>query len=126
MLFIRFPHPRLLALSLGLSTLATGAAFAEMPDWVLKGDTAAGKAVVNDRAKGNCVACHAMVGADSPGAIGPVLIAMQTRYPSKQALAKQIWDATVKNPEAVMPPFGKHEILTQKEFVDVVEYIWSL
>jgi sulfur-oxidizing protein SoxX len=32
----------------------------------------------------------------------------------------------VKNPEAVMPPFGKHGILTNQEFVDVVEYVWSL
>ncbi len=127
MLFIRSSRPRLLALSLGLSTLAASAVFAGMPpDLNLQGDAAAGKLVANDRAKGNCVACHAMAGADGPGAIGPVLIAMQTRYPSKQALAKQIWDATVANPEAVMPPFGKYEILTQKEFVDVVEYIWSL
>lgn len=120
-------RPRLLALSLGLSTLTSGAAFAELPaDLELAGDAAAGKLVANDRAKGNCVACHAMPGANGPGAIGPVLIAMQTRYPSKTALATQIWNATAKNPEVVMPPFGKHEILTRKEFVDVVEYIWSL
>jgi sulfur-oxidizing protein SoxX len=65
-------------------------------------------------------------GGESPGAIGPALVAMQTRYPNKEALAVQIWDPTVKNPEAVMPPFGKHEILTEQEFADVVEYIWSL
>ncbi|EXJ16602.1 sulfur oxidation c-type cytochrome SoxX [Imhoffiella purpurea] len=122
----RSPRRALLALPLGLAALTTSAAFAEMPDWKLDGDATAGKVVANDRAKGNCVACHVMAGSDSPGAIGPVLIAMQTRFPSKQALANQIWDATVANPEAVMPPFGKHEILTHKEFVDVVEYIWSL
>jgi sulfur-oxidizing protein SoxX len=126
MLFFSSSRPRLLALSLGFATLAVGTAFANMPDLELAGNAAAGKKIVNDRAKGNCVACHVMPGAEGPGAIGPVLIAMQTRYPSKQALAMQIWDATVKNPEAVMPPFGRHEILTQKEFVDVVEYIWSL
>jgi sulfur-oxidizing protein SoxX len=65
-------------------------------------------------------------GGDSPGAIGPALIAIETRYPSKEAVARQIWDPTVKNPEVVMPPFGKHGILTNQEFVDVVEYIWSL
>jgi sulfur-oxidizing protein SoxX len=26
----------------------------------------------------------------------------------------------------VMPPFGKHGILSDQEFVDVVEYVWSL
>lgn len=117
---------RLLALSLGLSTLAAGVAHAEMPGLELDGDAAAGKEIANDRAKGNCVACHIMADAESPGAIGPALIAMQTRFPSKEELASQIWDATAKNPEAVMPPFGKHEILTQKEFADVVEYIWTL
>ena len=70
MSFIRSSHPRLLALSLGLSTLAAGAAFAEMPDLKLDGDVAAGKLVANDRAKGNCVACHAMPDANGPGAIG--------------------------------------------------------
>jgi sulfur-oxidizing protein SoxX len=106
--------------------LTVVAAAADMPQLELNGDPAAGKAVAEDRGKGNCLACHMIVGAESPGAIGPALIAMQTRYPSKEALAKQIWDATVKAPEAAMPPFGKHEILTNQEFVDVVEYIWSL
>jgi sulfur-oxidizing protein SoxX len=105
---------------------AAGSAFAEMPQMDLNGDVEAGKDVAMTRAKGNCVACHLMPGADSPGAIGPALIAMQTRYPSKADLAEQIWDPTVKNPEVVMPPFGKHGILSNKEFVDVVEYIWSL
>ena len=120
-------RPRLLAMTLGFATLASGGvALAEMPDIKLEGDAAAGQKVANDRAKGNCVACHVMAGSDSPGAIGPILIAMQTRFPSKMALAQQIWDPTVRNAEVVMPPFGKHEILSQKEFVDVVEFIWSL
>jgi L-cysteine S-thiosulfotransferase len=115
-----------IALGLGLSTLAVVAAAADMPQLDLNGDAAAGKAIAEDRGKGNCLACHMIVGAESPGAIGPALIAMQTRYPTKEALARQIWDATVKAPEAAMPPFGKHEILSTKEFVDVVEYVWTL
>ncbi|MBK1719353.1 sulfur oxidation c-type cytochrome SoxX [Thiocystis violacea] len=118
---------RLAALALGLSAMVPGPILAAIPDdMALDGDAAVGKLVANDRAKGNCVACHAMAGSEGPGSIGPVLIAMQTRFPSKKELANQIWDATVKNPEAVMPPFGKHQILSQKEFVDVVEFIWSL
>jgi sulfur-oxidizing protein SoxX len=109
-----------------LLALAAAGAQAEMPDLNLDGDVEAGKAVAMDRARGNCVACHLMPGADSPGAIGPALIAMQTRYKSKHDVAVQIWDPTVKNPDVVMPPFGKHGILSDKEFVDVVEYIWSL
>lgn len=108
-----------------LSTLAASA-WAEMPSYDLNGDAEAGKEVAYDRGKGNCLACHLIPGGESPGAIGPALVAMQTRYPSKQDLAKQIWDATIKTPDVVMPPFGKHGILTDEEFVNVVEFIWSL
>jgi sulfur-oxidizing protein SoxX len=114
------------ALALGLSALALIAAAAEMPELEFNGNAETGKAIAADRGKGNCLACHLIVGAESPGAIGPALIAMQTRYPSKEALARQIWDATVKAPEAAMPPFGRHEILSNQELVDVVEYVWSL
>jgi len=109
-------------LALGAFALAPGLA----PAGEAKGDAEAGKAIAMDRAKGNCIACHVLPGGESPGAIGPALVAMQARYPSKEALAKQIYDPTVKNPDVVMPPFGKHEILTEKEFNDVVEYIWSI
>ncbi len=113
-------------LALGALALTAAGAWAEMPKMQLNGDADAGKKIAMDRAKGNCIACHMIPGGESPGAIGPALVAMQTRYPSKDVLAAQIWDATVKNPEAVMPPFGRNEILTNEEFVNVVEYIWSL
>lgn len=106
--------------------LAGQAALAEMPAMELNGNIDAGKDVAMTRAKGNCIACHFIPGGDSPGAIGPALVAIQTRYTSKEEVARQIWDPTVKNPDVVMPPFGKHGILTNQEFVDVVEYIWSL
>ncbi|MGE5155174.1 MAG: sulfur oxidation c-type cytochrome SoxX [Bdellovibrio bacteriovorus] len=116
-----------LALALGALAIATTVGAADAPKIDLTGGNAeAGKAIAMDRAKGNCIACHLIPGGESPGAIGPALVAMQTRYPSKEALAIQIWDATVKAPEAAMPPFGRHEILSKQEFADVVEYIWSL
>lgn len=99
---------------------------AALPGLAAEGDPAAGKAVAFDRTKGNCLACHLIPGGESPGAIGPALVAMKSRYPSKEALAAQIYDPTVRTPDVVMPPFGKHEILTTKEFNDVVEFIWSL
>jgi len=111
------------ALALGL---LAAPAIADMPALALDGSVDAGKEVAMTRAKGNCIACHLMPGGESPGAIGPALIAIQTRYSSKTDLAEQIWDPTVKNPDVVMPPFGKHGILSDQEFVDVVEYVWSL
>jgi len=109
-----------------LVTLAPHFARAEMPQMELNGNAEAGREVALDRSKGNCIACHLIVGGESPGAIGPALIAIAPRFHTKEAVAKQIWDATVRNPEAVMPPFGKHEILTEQQFKDVVEFVWSL
>jgi sulfur-oxidizing protein SoxX len=120
------PRRGVLALALCAVTVSTAATAADMPKLELNGSVEGGKTIAMDRSKGNCIACHMIPGGESPGAIGPALVAMQTRYPNKEALAVQIWDPTVKNPEAVMPPFGKHEILTEQEFADVVEYIWSL
>lgn len=85
-----------------------------------------GKALAFDRTKGNCLACHAIQGGDSPGTIGPPLINMRQRFPDKQVLWEQIWDATQRNPSSIMPPFGPNYILGEDEFYKVVEFIWSL
>jgi sulfur-oxidizing protein SoxX len=119
------PHVRVTAAALALGLLAAPA-IADMPALKLEGSIESGKEIAMTRSKGNCIACHVMPGGESPGAIGPALVAIQTRYPSKADLAQQIWDPTVKNPDVVMPPFGKHGILSDQEFVDVVEYVWSL
>ena len=105
------------ALALAPGLAAAGAA---------EGDAEAGMKVANDRKTGNCVACHVMPDAESPGAIGPPLIQMQARYPDMEKLRAQIWDATEANPESSMPPFGKHGILTEEQFNDVLAYIWSI
>jgi len=119
--------PQLRGAAAALSISLLGApAVADMPNIDLNGNLDAGKEVALTRSKGNCIACHLIPGGDSPGAIGPALVAIQTRYSSKADLAQQIWDPTVKNPDVVMPPFGKHGVLNNQEFVDVVEYIWSL
>ena len=105
------------ALALAPGLAAAGAA---------EGDAEAGQKVANDRKTGNCVACHVMPDAESPGAIGPPLIQMQARYPDIEKLRAQIWDATDANPGSSMPPFGKHGILTEEQFNDVLAYIWSI
>lgn len=85
-----------------------------------------GKALAFDRKKGNCLACHSIAGGVSPGNIAPALIAMKSRFPDKAELRAQIWDATVKNPESAMPPFGKHGALSEKEVDLITEYVWTL
>lgn len=88
-----------------------------------------GKDIAFDRSKGNCLACHAMpgvAGAESPGTIGPPLVAMKARFPDRAKLRAQIWDATAMNPRSSMPPFGKHKVLTEQEVDKVTDFIHGL
>ena len=66
---------------------------------------AEGKAIAFDRKKGNCLACHTIEDGELPGNQGPPLVAMKQRFPDKSVVRDQIWDATVKNPQSMMPPF---------------------
>lgn len=85
-----------------------------------------GKNIAFDRKKGNCLACHKIAGGSLPGNIGPALVAMKARYPDKKQLRDKIWDPTQTSPNTIMPPFGKHKILTDDELDKVVEFIYSL
>lgn len=85
-----------------------------------------GKALAFDRKKGNCLACHHIDGGTAAGTIGPPLIAMSVRFPDKEKLRAQIWDATIANPESPMPPFGSHHILSDTEVDLIVDFVWSL
>ena len=76
--------------------------------------------------RGNCIACHKIEGGESPGNIGPALENMDNRFPNKADLRAQIWDASKRNPSTVMPPFGRHEILTEKEIDLIVDYLYAL
>lgn len=85
-----------------------------------------GKAVAFDRKKGNCLACHAIEGGNLPGNIGPPLVAMKARFPDKAKLRAQIWDSTKMNPNSIMPPFGRQQILSESEIDKIVEFIYTL
>ena len=85
-----------------------------------------GRKIALDRRKGNCMACHVIAGATLPGNIGPPLVAMKARFPDKAKLRTQIRDASKLNPRSLMPPFGRHEILTEDEIDKVVEFVHSL
>jgi sulfur-oxidizing protein SoxX len=67
-----------------------------------------------------------MQGGSLEGNIGPELVNMKQRYPDKAKLRAQIWDATVNNPNTIMPPFGKHKIVSEKEIDAIVEFIYTL
>ena len=85
-----------------------------------------GKTLVMEKRKGNCLACHVIAGGIQPGTIGPALVAMKVRFPEADRLYEHIWDATIRNPDSRMPPFGRHGILSRKEIDLIIKYLYTL
>jgi L-cysteine S-thiosulfotransferase len=118
-----------------LNTSRTGATYLALMLLVLSyaqadgGKELSGRELAFSTAKGNCLACHQVPGdsdAVTSANIGPPLIGMKDRYADRARLRAQIWDATAFNPATVMPPFGKHKILTESEIDRILDYIASL
>ena len=85
-----------------------------------------GRVIAWDRNAGNCLSCHWMPESELPGNIGPPLIQMQFRFQDRASLRRQIWDPTEANPDTVMPPYGKHGILTDHQIEQVIDYLYSI
>lgn len=84
-----------------------------------------GGCIVIERTKGNCMGCHQIAGTSS-GDIATKMENMAQRWPDKAKLRAQIHDASKANPDTVMPPFGRHQLLTSDEIDKVVEFILTL
>lgn len=87
---------------------------------------AQGQAIAFDRAKGNCLSCHEIKGGDLPGTIGPSLNGLKDRYPDRKDVVAIITDETKRNPQTIMPPFGRNLILTDREIQSIVDFLYSL
>ena len=85
-----------------------------------------GKQLAMSRSKGNCIACHVIDDGALPGNVGPPLMSMRLRFPERAQLSEQIWDPTARNPNTMMPPFGKYLILTREEIEAIVDYLYTL
>ncbi|BAS67453.1 MAG: sulfur oxidation c-type cytochrome SoxX [Gammaproteobacteria bacterium] len=112
--------------SISISAAVTLATLFMMPTQTIAGDAMTGKEISFDRKLGNCLACHSISGGNQAGNIGPPLIAMKARFPDRAVLRAQIWDATVKNPNSMMPPFGRHKALSESQIDKVTDFIHSL
>ena len=84
-----------------------------------------GETLAFDRAKGNCLTCHDIKGGDAPGNVGPALSDIKARFPDRKELAAVIFDETKRNPESVMPPFGRNLILTNAEIDAIVDFLYT-
>ncbi len=84
------------------------------------------------RKKGNCLACHDVVtkkwpeGLPASGNVGPPLVSMNARFPDKAKLRAQVWDATVANPNTIMPPFGRHKVISEGEIDNIVTFLYTI
>ena len=88
-----------------------------------------GRQVAHDFDKGNCLACHSAPRDEQAvtlANIAPPLVMMRERFPDREELRKRIWDPTVGNPDTIMPPYGKHRILTDQEIDLVIDYLYTL
>jgi sulfur-oxidizing protein SoxX len=85
-----------------------------------------GRALVTERSKGNCLACHVINEGVLPGNLGPPLVVMKARFPDREELRKQIHDASLANKHSRMPPFGRHRILTAEEIELIMDYLYTL
>jgi sulfur-oxidizing protein SoxX len=107
-----------LALALAIGALA-GPARAQSA-------AAEGQKLAFDRGKGNCLTCHVIKGGDLPGTIGPELVNIKSKYPDRKDLVAILNDETKRNPETVMPPFGRNRILTEQEINAIVDFLQTL
>jgi L-cysteine S-thiosulfotransferase len=96
-----------------------------LPGQVLPGQVLPGQVLAFDRSKGNCLTCHDIKGGDAPGNLGPPLADMKNRFPDRKELAAIVFDETKRNPQTVMPPFGRNLILTDGEIEAIVDFLYT-
>ena len=107
-----------LALLIGAAVLASPAC--------TQSNAAEGQKIAFDRGKGNCLTCHVIAGGDLPGSIGPELKDIKSKYPDRADLVAILNDETKRNPQTVMPPFGRNRILTEQEISAIVDFLQTL
>lgn len=110
-----------------LGLMLTTSSYAQEKKEAAKPET--GKDLAFNKKKGNCLACHLMPGvpdAVTSATFGPPLVAMKARFPDAAVLRDKIWDASKTAPTTAMPPFGKHQILSDAEIDKIVEFIHGI
>jgi L-cysteine S-thiosulfotransferase len=117
-------HVRIVAFAFALTlVLLSGAA---IDPACAQSGAAEGQKLAFDRAKGNCLTCHDIKGGDLPGTIGPALKDIRSKYPDRNDLVAILTDETRRNPETVMPPFGRNRLLTEQEINAIVDFLQTL
>jgi L-cysteine S-thiosulfotransferase len=73
----------------------------------------------------HCEQCHEVKGIQNFGNIGPSLIDLKARYPDRNEVAAIIFDETKRNPQTMMPPFGRNLIINKMEIDTIVDFLYA-
>jgi L-cysteine S-thiosulfotransferase len=85
----------------------------------------AGEKLAFARDKGTCLTCHVIKGGTASGNVGPPLVNIKERFPDRNQLFAIIYDETKRNPQTVMPPFGRNLILTKDEINEIIDFLYT-
>lgn len=113
--------PAFVAGAILLASVSTGALAADAGESRIK----AGQSLTFSKKKGNCLACHRIKGGEQAGTVGPPLESMKARYPNRETLKQQLWDARQNNPRTIMPPFGAFGLMSDDEIDRVIDFLYT-
>jgi sulfur-oxidizing protein SoxX len=87
-----------------------------------------GRQLALDRSRGNCADCHQFPNdprVETKATVGPPLSGIKARFASRAALINLVKDPMTANPDTIMPPYGRHRILTEREIDAIVDYLYT-
>lgn len=79
--------------------------------------------------KGHCIACHQLppgMGPETRNDVGPRLEGARMRELGRNALRDILKDPTRRNADTVMPPYGRHRLLDDREIDRLTELLHAL
>lgn len=93
-----------------------------------KGTEDSGRELALDRSRGNCADCHKFPNdpqVETQATVGPPLAGIRARFASRAALTNLVKDPMTANLDTIMPPYGRHRILTEREIDAIVDYLYT-
>ena len=87
-----------------------------------------GRQLALDKNRGNCADCHQFPndpGVETHATVGPPISGIKARFTSRIALTNLVKDPMAVNPDTIMPPYGRHRILTEREIDAIVDYLYT-
>ena len=87
-----------------------------------------GRQLALARNKGSCTDCHQFPNdplVETKATVGPPISGIRARFTNRIALTNFVKDPMAVNPDTIMPPYGRHRILTEREIDAIVDYLYT-